>query len=81
MPSDVRKKKARMLVDRLSYHMAVNAIQNGGFEVFFAERYYTDENELFRFVTSTPEYREAQMIVRHWLKKQDEEDSNRQAEA
>lgn len=63
-----------MLVDRLAYHMSVNAIQNGGFDVFFSERYYTDENELFNFVTSTPEYRQAQQIVRHWLKKQETAD-------
>lgn len=74
MQRDVRKQKARMLVDRLSYHLAVNAIQNGGFDVFFSERFYTDDNELFKFVTSTPEYRQSQQIVRHWLRKQEGSD-------
>ena len=60
-----------MLVDRLAYHLTVNAIQNGGFDTFFSERYYTDENELYRFITSTPEWKQSQMIVRHWLKKQE----------
>lgn len=69
-----RKKKLRMLVDRLSYHLAVNAIQNGGFDVFFSERFYNEENELFKFVTNTPEYKQAQQIVRHWLKKQETDD-------
>lgn len=62
-----------MLVDRLAYHMAVNAIQNGGVEVFFSEQYYTEENELFKFITGTPEWSEAQLVIRHWLKKQEEE--------
>jgi hypothetical protein len=62
-----------MLVDRLSYHLAVNAIQNGGIEPFFAERFYSEDNELFRFITTTPEYKEAQQVVRHWLRKQEQE--------
>lgn len=63
-----------MLVDRLAYHLTVNAIQNDGFEVFFAERYYTEDNELYRFITNTPEWKEANAIVRHWLKKQEQGD-------
>lgn len=76
MQKDVRKKKLRMLVDRLAYHLTVNAIQNGGMETFFSERYYTDDNELFKFITSTAEHRTAQMIVRHWLKKQESNNDN-----
>lgn len=64
-----------MLVDRLAYHMSVNAIQNGGLEMFFSEDYYTDDNDLFQFVTSTPEYKQAQQIVRHWMKKQEKADA------
>lgn len=74
MQNEWRKKKLRMLVDRLSYHLAVNAIQNGGFEVFFSERFYNEDNELFKFVKGTPEYKQAQQIVRHWLKKQETND-------
>ena len=63
-----------MLVDRLSYHLAVNAIQNDGFDAFFAERFYSEDNELFKFVTNTPEYKDAQQIVRYWLKQQEKTD-------
>ena len=74
MQNDARRKKLRMLVDRLSYHLAVNAIQNGSIEVFFSERFYNEENELFKFITATPEYKEAQQVVRLWLKKQERDD-------
>jgi len=69
----MQRKKLRMLVNRLAYHLAVNAIQNGGFEVFFSERFYTEENELYKFIEKTPEYRQAQQVVRHWMKKQEDE--------
>jgi hypothetical protein len=62
-----------MLVDRLSYHLAVNSIQNGGIETFFSESYYEESNELFRFITTTPEYKQAQQVVHHWLRKQEQE--------
>ena len=81
MQSDVRKKKARMLVDRLTYHMTLNAIQNGGVQMFFPDRYYTEENDLFAFLSSTPEWRECQLIVRHWLKKMDKEHDKQTSEA
>lgn len=51
--------------------MAVNAIQNGGLEVFFADRFYSEENELYKFISKTPEYKDAQAIVRHWMKSQE----------
>lgn len=63
-----------MLVDRLAYHLAVNGIQNGGFEAFFPERYYDDDNALYKFIKATPEYKDAQAIVRHWMKKVEEDE-------
>jgi hypothetical protein len=62
-----------MLVDRLAYHLAVNAIQNDSMEAFFPERFYTEENELYKFISNTPEYKQAQLVVRHWMKKQEDE--------
>ncbi len=58
-----------MLVDRLAYHLCVNAAQNGGFQTFFPDRYYTDENELYNFITSTGDYKVARRIINHWLEK------------
>lgn len=60
-----------MLVDRLAYHMTLNRIQNGQWEMFFSESAYSDDNELYAFMKKTPEWKEAQLIIRHWLKKQE----------
>lgn len=64
-----------MLIDRLSYHLAVNAIQNDSIEAFFSERFYSEDNELYRFISATPEYKQAQLVVRHWMKKQETDDA------
>ena len=68
-----------MLVDRLTYHMTINAIQNGSIETFFPDRFYTDENELFSFLSSTPEWKQCQQIIKHWLRKMDNDKQTSEA--
>jgi fructose-1,6-bisphosphatase len=62
-----------MLVDRLAYHMCINAAQNGGFETFFSERSYQEGNELYDFIKKSDDYRTARNIVAHWMKKVEQE--------
>jgi hypothetical protein len=53
--------------------MCVNAATNGrGMEVFFADRYYEEGNELYDFIKGSAEYKTARRIIAHWLKKEEE---------
>lgn len=52
--------------------MCINAAQNGGFETFFADRYYEEGNELYDHIRRTSDYKTARRIVTHWLKKVDQ---------
>lgn len=70
---DVRKRKAQLLVDRLAYHMCVNAAQNGGFETFFSDTHYQEGNMLYDFIKKSDDYRVARRIIAHWLKKEEKE--------
>ena len=62
-----------MLVDRLAYHMVINANQNGGFETFFSERSYEEGNELYDFIKKSGDYKVARRIIAHWMKKVEQE--------
>lgn len=65
----VQRNKLRMLVDRLAYHLCINAAQNGGFETFFSERFYQDDSELYAHIKKSDDYKTARRIINRWLEK------------